>query len=126
MPKQQKVRKRKGKDLDEIHDDLKPQKYRKLTKDAPLDEDLPGQGQFYCVECARHFIDQENLDNHKRTKLHKKKLKELKDIPYTVQEAEAAGGLGSFTKYYNLNRRNKSGKDDIIRNAIVLSSNGCK
>lgn len=51
MPRQQKTRKRKGKDLDEIVDDLRPEKKAKLLN-QPLDSDLPGDGQFYCVQCV--------------------------------------------------------------------------
>uniref|UniRef100_A0A915DD06 Uncharacterized protein n=1 Tax=Ditylenchus dipsaci TaxID=166011 RepID=A0A915DD06_9BILA len=52
-----KVRKRKGKDLDEILEDLKPEKIAKL-QNQEIDLDLPGDGQFYCVQCNRYFIDQ--------------------------------------------------------------------
>ena len=54
MPKKHsqsnKTRKRKGKDLDQIVEDLRPEKIAKLTK-QPVDQDLPGDGQFYCVQC---------------------------------------------------------------------------
>ncbi len=46
-----KTRKRKGKDLDEILEDLKPEKAAKLSN-QPVDIDLPGDGQFYCIECT--------------------------------------------------------------------------
>jgi hypothetical protein len=36
--------------LDQIHDDLRPENVEKL-KTQPLDVDLPGLGQFYCIEC---------------------------------------------------------------------------
>ena len=42
------------KDLDQIHEDLKPEnakKLAKLTKESG-DMDLPGAGQYYCVHCA--------------------------------------------------------------------------
>ena len=38
-------------DLDQIHDDLKPENIDK-KKHQEIDTDLPGLGQFYCVECA--------------------------------------------------------------------------
>jgi bud site selection protein 20 len=38
------------KDLDQIQEDLVPQNREKLLK-AVLDEDLPGGGEFLCVEC---------------------------------------------------------------------------
>ena len=38
-----------------------------------LDDDLPGQGQFYCTPCARHFTDQQTKATHIRSKLHKRR-----------------------------------------------------
>ncbi|KAI1733156.1 zinc-finger double-stranded RNA-binding domain-containing protein [Ditylenchus destructor] len=97
MPKKHtpsnKVRKRRGKDLDEILEDMKPEKIMKL-KNQEVDLDLPGDGQFYCVECNRYFMDDAVLEKHKRTKVHKQRVKALKAPAYTQAEAEAAGGLG--------------------------------
>lgn len=71
MPKKHttsnKARKRKGKDLDEIHEDLGPEKAAKLLK-QDFDLDLPGNGQFYCIECNRYFVDTPTMDKHKATK----------------------------------------------------------
>lgn len=71
MPKKHtqsnKTRKRKGKDLDEILEDLKPEKITKVMNQE-VDIDLPGDGQFYCVECSRHFINDVILKRHKATK----------------------------------------------------------
>lgn len=71
MPKKHsqpnKVRKRKHKDLDQIDEDLKPEKAIKLSN-QPVDYDLPGDAQFYCIECARYFIDGEALSKHRNTK----------------------------------------------------------
>ena len=42
------------KDLDQIHEDMKPENAEKLaeiTKESG-DMDLPGSGQYYCVHCA--------------------------------------------------------------------------
>ena len=86
------------KDLDQIHSDLSQ------NPQFPLDPDLPGLGQHYCVHCARHFISTGDLGVHLRTKLHKKRyfvviyknrIKVLKEEPYTQKEAEAAAGLGT-------------------------------
>jgi hypothetical protein len=35
----------------------------------PVDESLPGFGQFYCVQCARYFTDQNSLGAHIKTKV---------------------------------------------------------
>jgi bud site selection protein 20 len=75
-------------DLDQIFDDIK----KPLTFEQ--DTELPGLGQFYCHECARHFISLDSLTAHKSTKLHKKRVKVLlTEKPYTQKEADAAAGL---------------------------------
>ncbi len=58
----------------------------------PINEDLPGLGQFYCLQCAKYFVDKASLDHHTTGKNHKRRLKVLKDKPYTQEEAEAAAG----------------------------------
>ncbi|EEB06238.1 zinc finger protein [Schizosaccharomyces japonicus yFS275] len=79
-----------GRDLDQIQDDLKePEKFQSL----PLDPDLPGLGQHYCIECARHFESDHSLREHRRSKIHKRRLKQLQEVPYTQEEAEAAVGI---------------------------------
>jgi len=30
----------------------------------PLQEDIAGQGQYYCIPCARHFISAKARDDH--------------------------------------------------------------
>ncbi|KAI8891126.1 hypothetical protein K501DRAFT_289744 [Backusella circina FSU 941] len=63
-------------------------------KNQEIDTDLPGLGQHYCVECARHFISDSAYSIHLRSKLHKRRVKKLQDEPYTQAEADAAAGLG--------------------------------
>lgn len=89
-----------AKDIDQIHDDLKPGKVEKLESQQK-DEDLPGQGQFYCVQCARYFISQGSLNDHRKSKPHKKRLKELKEVPYSQTEAERAAGMTKATRFSN-------------------------
>ena len=38
----------------------------------PLNADLPGMGQYYCLSCARFFINKDTLAEHTKTQLHKK------------------------------------------------------
>ncbi|CAD6198160.1 unnamed protein product [Caenorhabditis auriculariae] len=90
-----KTRKRPGKDYDQIHEDLKPEKAAKLMNQE-IDLDLPGDGQFYCIECERYFVDEKTRQIHRKTKLHKNRVKTLKEVPYTVKEAQAAGGMGHY------------------------------
>ncbi|KAL9548081.1 hypothetical protein MBANPS3_005863 [Mucor bainieri] len=80
-------------DLDQIADDLKPENVDK-KKNQEIDTDLPGLGQHYCVECARHFISETHLTEHLKSKLHKRRLKKLEDEPYTQEEADRAAGIG--------------------------------
>ncbi|KFM71453.1 Zinc finger protein 593, partial [Stegodyphus mimosarum] len=87
--------KRKTKDLDEINDDMQPKRAEKLLNQE-VDVDLPGCGQYYCLHCARYFIDSHALKEHFRTKVHKRRLKALEMEPYSQKEAEAAAGLGNY------------------------------
>ena len=64
--------KAKSRDLDQVHEDLTPENKLKLLNQE-IDPDLPGLGQFYCIECARHFQNETSLSNHVKTKIHKKR-----------------------------------------------------
>jgi len=88
--------KRRTKDLDQIHVDIQPQNAAKL-KSQELDVDLPGAGQYYCIQCARYFVDDKSLKDHIKSRVHKKKVKMLKEVPYTPEEAVRAAGMGSYT-----------------------------
>ncbi|PFH35152.1 putative bud site selection protein [Besnoitia besnoiti] len=77
--------KRRGKDIDQVHADLK-----KGSVELPVDEDLPGKGQFYCISCARYFISESALEIHTRTKTHKRRLVIAQETPWSQEEAEAA------------------------------------
>ncbi|RWS23272.1 zinc finger protein-like protein [Leptotrombidium deliense] len=83
------------KDLDEIHDDLEKNGTKRKHE---YDEDLPGAGQHYCAQCGRHFIDDQALGEHRRSKLHKQRVKALKEDPYSHEEAETAAGLGNYKR----------------------------
>ncbi|KAL7747662.1 hypothetical protein RI367_006951 [Sorochytrium milnesiophthora] len=82
--------KNRTKDLDQIHDDLKK---KEALKTQEPNIELPGLGQHYCVECAKHFIDDKTLQDHTKSKVHRRRVKELKDGPYTQKDAEEAVGL---------------------------------
>ncbi|KAJ1455158.1 zinc finger protein 593-like protein [Pelagophyceae sp. CCMP2097] len=85
--------KRRNRDVDQIHDDI-----AKIADKGPqpieYDDDIPGGGQFYVVETGRHFTDQRGVDDHKKSRLYKRRLKELKEQKqYTQFEAEWAAGM---------------------------------
>merc|ERR1712096_222194 len=81
-------------DIDQIilHDMIAENTSKLLTQ--PINEDKPGLGQHYCVPCARYFISQAGLHTHLKSKQHKKRFKVVTtEKPYTIEEAERAGGL---------------------------------
>ncbi|RIA92048.1 hypothetical protein C1645_86773 [Glomus cerebriforme] len=88
-----------AKDLDQIQEDIKKVKENggdeTILKPQEWNEDLPGLGQFYCISCAKYFVDSEALNRHQRGKNHKKRVKLLKETPYTQAEAEAAVGYST-------------------------------
>ncbi|KAM3582066.1 hypothetical protein VKS41_005497 [Umbelopsis sp. WA50703] len=82
------------KDLDQIHDDLKGENLAKL-KNQPIDADKTGLGQHYCVHCARYFPNDDQLQKHEKSKVHKRRVKKTLEEPYTQKEADAAAGMGA-------------------------------
>lgn len=83
-------------DLDLIDEDLRTQSAQLINQ--PVDLDKPGFAQFYCVHCAKYFIDDTAMQAHFRTKVHKRRLKALETEPYTIEESERAAGRGSYQK----------------------------
>ncbi|KAI2801793.1 F-actin-capping protein subunit alpha [Blomia tropicalis] len=61
-------------------------------------DELPSNGEFFCVECDRFFVNDFTLKEHKRSKQHKQRVKELKVPPYSHEESERAAGMGSYIK----------------------------
>lgn len=80
-------------DLDQIHADLLSPKHLAQRVKAKPAEDLPGLGRFYCIECAKWFESEHSLVHHRRGRPHKRRLRALKEEPYTQKEADAAAGL---------------------------------
>ncbi|KAL0867866.1 hypothetical protein ABMA27_008556 [Loxostege sticticalis] len=94
LKKRWRLRNRK-KDLDQIDVDIKEENAEKLLN-QDVDLDLPGSAQHYCIHCARYFIDDQALNEHFKTKVHKRRLKALELEPYSIEESERAAGLGNF------------------------------
>lgn len=87
-----------------------------INQDVDLDK--PGFAQFYCIHCAKYFIDDTAMQAHFRTKVrddvilfsvdyltnyllfplqvHKRRLKALETEPYSIEESERAAGAGSY------------------------------
>jgi len=78
-----------------IDEDLKEENAKRLLNQE-IDLDKPGNAQFYCLHCARYFITDQALNEHFRTKVHKRRLKALESEPYTIEESERAAGKGSY------------------------------
>ncbi|XP_050307835.1 zinc finger protein 593 homolog [Anthonomus grandis grandis] len=87
--------KRRVKDLDQIDEDIKEENADKLLS-QDIDFDKPGNAQFYCIHCARYFINSQALQEHFSTKVHKRRLKALQEEPYTIEDSERAAGHGSW------------------------------
>ncbi|XP_053617794.1 zinc finger protein 593 homolog [Plodia interpunctella] len=115
LKKRWRVRNRK-KDLDQIDSDLNEENAKKLLNQE-VDLDLPGAAQHYCLHCARYFIDEHSLNEHFKTKVHKRRLKALELEPYSIEESERAAGHGNFKlpskrKIVSQN----AGKEDVTDN----------
>ncbi|KAK9463793.1 uncharacterized protein V1516DRAFT_619144 [Lipomyces oligophaga] len=91
--------KRRTRDLDQVHGDLSSEITVAKLKNQPLDESKPGLGQYYCVECAKYFETDFAEVVHRRGKNHKRRVKLLKEQPYSQGEIDAAAGVG-VEKYF--------------------------
>lgn len=85
--------KRRAKDLDQIQDELRAVAAGRLAVSSYRDEDAPGGGAFFCVECSRHCVNDAALVAHRATKSHKRQLKTVAEQQYTQKEADAAAGM---------------------------------
>jgi len=100
--------KRRTRDLDQVRADLNSPKHLSQYKSTKAAEDLPGLGRHYCVECAKWFESEYNLVAHRKGKNHKRRIRLLREEPYTQKVAEAAVGLGT-----DKGRHEKSSAMDI-------------
>ncbi|KAF8458231.1 hypothetical protein BDZ91DRAFT_743305 [Kalaharituber pfeilii] len=89
--------KRRARDIDQVHSDLRNPRQLVQHKALIPDEDRPGLGQFYCIECAKYFESQHSMDHHLTGKRHKRRVRLLKETPYVQAEADAAAGIGVMT-----------------------------
>jgi bud site selection protein 20 len=79
-------------DLDQIQEDIAKHDSSKVRK---FDQELPGCGQYYCMVCARYFITDAVMEDHLKSKVHKKRVKLAAEKPYSQAEANAAAGMGA-------------------------------
>lgn len=66
--------------------------------DQPVDLEKPGFAQHYCIHCAKYFIDEHSINEHYRTKVHKRRMKALELEPYSHAEADRAAGMGCYVE----------------------------
>ncbi|XP_017116142.1 zinc finger protein 593 homolog [Drosophila elegans] len=99
-------------DLDQIDDDLRTRSGELINQNVDLEK--PGFAQFYCVHCAKYFIDDTAMQAHFRTKVHKRRLKALEVEPYSIEEAERAAGRGSFVKPKKRTMETQPSKEDVV------------
>ncbi|KAM0681513.1 hypothetical protein GINT2_000025 [Glugoides intestinalis] len=66
-----------------------------VRKNVPIDrvEELPAGGKHACLKCDVYFRDQNTLDDHMKTKAHKRRVKEFEIKQHTSKDAEMAAGL---------------------------------
>ncbi len=82
------------KDTDQIQDELQKSIQTGIPADKfEFDDELPGGGQFYCVETGKHFADAKSLADHKKSRYYKRRCKELKEEKYSQDVADAAAGM---------------------------------
>ena len=82
-----------AKDTDQIQDEIENAEKKGKAITFEYDDSLPGGGQFYCVETAKHFADARGLADHKKSRYYKRRCKELKEEKYTQASAEWASGM---------------------------------
>ncbi|CAK7343164.1 unnamed protein product [Dovyalis caffra] len=80
---------------DAVYDELQKSD-GEVKATLPLDEDLPGMGQYYCLHCDRYFANVTVRDDHFKTKRHRKRVKQMMGpAPHTQLDAELAAGMGA-------------------------------
>ncbi|KAI1501557.1 zinc finger-containing protein [Biscogniauxia marginata] len=107
---------RKTRDVDQIKADLLSPRHLALFKETKATEDLPGLGKWYCTECAKWFEGEATLVVHRRGKPHKRRVKQLREVPYTQKEAEAAIGLRTD------NQGPQTSNDTTDDNEVVMAT----
>ncbi|OQS01339.1 hypothetical protein ACHHYP_01367 [Achlya hypogyna] len=105
--------KSRSRDIDQIQDDLKKEAATGKPMAFEVDEDLPGLGQFYCTPCGRHFMDAVARAVHIKSKVHKRRLKDVAQEQYSQKEAERAAGK-SVEAYVPIRAKTDAAMDDDL------------
>ena len=110
------VRNRK-RDLDQIDKDLLTQSAELINQ--AIDLQKPGFAQFYCVHCAKYFIDDHAMQCHFRTKVHKRRLKALEAEPYSIEESERAAGHGNYVQAKKRVMKTQPSKAEVAAGKVI-------
>mmetsp|Transcript_17758 Transcript_17758/g.27436 ORF Transcript_17758/g.27436 Transcript_17758/m.27436 type:complete len:125 (+) Transcript_17758:169-543(+) len=87
---------RRAKDTDQLQEELEkaPKNVEGVAAtEFKFDDELPGGGQFYCMETGKHFTDAKALADHKKSRYYKRRCKDIKEEKYTQGMAEWAAGM---------------------------------
>ena len=99
-------------DFDQSHEDLHNKRHLEQFHETQVPEELPAFGDFYCVPCAKFYESDANYKAHLKAKPHKRRLKAMKEEPYSQKEAEAAAGYGHVLV-------SKKKKEDVEDSMVV-------
>merc|ERR1711881_336971 len=89
----------KKKDDDVLFANLTETKKVKKLQNQPIQLEVAGLAQHYCIICNRYFNNEKVHKDHMRGKSHKQKVKSMKkDKPYSHKEAAQVAGQGSYVK----------------------------
>lgn len=99
-----------NRDLDQVKADLATKKHLSQYRSTKATEDLPGLGEWYCIECAKWFEGEHNLVAHRKGKNHKRRVRVLRDEAHSQKAAEAAVWISTD----NGSRAQKDDLDDTM------------
>lgn len=102
----------------QIDDDLKKKSAELLNQNVDLD--TPGFAQFYCLHCAKYFIDDQAMQAHFKTKVHKRRMKALELEPYSIEESERAAGQGNYKKAEKRNIETQPSRQEFAKGKRVV------
>jgi bud site selection protein 20 len=105
--------------IDQIFgDDMKDDKSIQNLLNQPIDENKPGLGQYYCIPCSKYFETEVAKTSHAKTKIHKRRVKLIKQGPYTQEEADAAAGLDVAKYLHRLDAQKQKQQVPIIQDLL--------
>lgn len=70
-------------DIDQIHAALASPALKAKLEHQEIDIEQIGMAQHYCLECAQYFESDHALVEHKKGSKHKRRVKLLREFPYS-------------------------------------------